>query len=155
MDRINLWFVRASLVYFLVGTFLGLLIAAHPGFTAQFRAAHVHLNLAGFMTMMIFGVGYHIFPRFTGRSRVPSGCSLRLVTATFWLGNAGVLGLTLGFILDIPGVLTLFAVVTFLAVAAFVANLLCTFAGPAPAGMGCGAAPAQLMSINPRPPMGR
>ena len=151
MDRINLWFVRASLVYFLVGTFLGLLITVHPTFTAQFRAAHVHLNLAGFMTMMIFGVGHHIFPRFTGRSLY----SLRLVTATFWLGNAGVLGLTLGFILDIPGVLTAFALVTFLAVVAFVANLLCTFAGPAPAGMGCGAAPAQLMSINPRPPMGR
>lgn len=151
MDRINMWFVRASLAYFLVGTFLGLLIAVYPAFTAQFRAAHVHLNLAGFMTMMIFGVGYHIFPRFTGRSLY----SPRLVTATFWLANAGVLGLTLGFIFGIPGVLTLFAAVNFLAVAAFVANLLCTFGGPAPAGMGCGAAPAQLMSITPRPPMGR
>jgi len=151
MDRINLWFVRASLVYFLVGTFLGLLIAVHPSFTGQFRTAHVHLNLAGFMTMMIFGVGHHIFPRFTGRPLY----SPRLVTATFWLGNAGVLGLTLGFILNIPGVLILFAVVAFLAVAAFVGNLLSTLAGPAPTGMGCGAAPAQLISINPRPPMGR
>jgi hypothetical protein len=151
MDRINLWFVRASLAYFLVGTFLGLLIAVHPSFTAQFRTAHVHLNLAGFMTMMIFGVGHHIFPRFTGRPLH----SHRLVTATFWLGNAGVLGLTLGFILDVPAILTAFAVVAFLAVTAFVVNLLCTFAAPAPAGIGCGAAPAQLMSINPRPPMGR
>ena len=117
MDRINLWFVRASLVYFLVGTFLGLLIAVHPNFTAQFRTAHVHLNLAGFMTMMIFGVGHHIFPRFTGRPLY----SNRLVTVTFWLGNAGVLGLTLGFVLDVPAVLAAFGVVAFLAVIAFVA----------------------------------
>jgi hypothetical protein len=155
MDRINLWFVRASLVYFLVGTFLGLLIAVHPNFTAQFRTAHVHLNLAGFMTMMIFGVEHHIFPRFTGRSRVPSGCSHRLVTATFWLGNAGVLGLTLGFALDIPAVLAAFAVVAFLAVTAFVVNLLCTFAAPPPAGMGCGVPPGKLIPINPGPPLGR
>jgi hypothetical protein len=151
MDRINLWFVRASLVYFLVGTFLGLLIAVHPNLTAQFRTAHVHLNLAGFMTMMIFGVGHHIFPRFTGRSLY----SLRLVTATFWLGNAGVLGLTLGFALDMPAVLAAFAVVAFLAVTAFVVNLLCTFAAPAPAGMGCGAPPGKLIPINPGPPAAR
>jgi len=151
MDRINLWFVRASLVYFLVGTFLGLLIAVHPNFTAQFRTAHVHLNLAGFMTMMIFGVGHHIFPRFTGRPLY----SHRLVTVTFWLGNAGVLGLTLGFVLDAPLVLAAFGVVAFLAVTAFVANLLCTFAAPAPAGMGCGASPGKLIPINPGPPVGR
>lgn len=151
MDRINLWFVRASLVYFLVGTFLGLLIAVRPNLTARFRTAHVHLNLAGFMTMMIFGVGHHIFPRFTGRPLY----SQRLVTATFWLGNAGVLGLTLGFVLDVPAVLAAFGVVAFLAVAAFVVNLLCTLATPAPAGMGCGAPPVKLMPINPGPPAGR
>lgn len=151
MDRINLWFVRASLLYFLVGTFLGLLIAVQPTSAAQFRSAHVHLNLAGFMVMMIFGVGHHIFPRFTGRPLY----SHRLVTATFWLGNAGVLGLTLGFILDIRWVLTAFAAVAFLAVTAFVANLLCTFAAPGPAGMGCAAGRVNLISVNPRPPMGK
>lgn len=151
MDRINLWFVRGSLVYFLVGTFLGLLIAVHPNFTARFRTAHVHLNLAGFMMMMIFGVGHHIFPRFTGRPLY----SQRLVTATFWLGNAGVLGLTLGFVLDVPAVLAAFGVVAFLAVAAFVVNLLCTLAAPAPAGMGCATPPVQLMPINPGPPAAR
>jgi hypothetical protein len=151
MDRINLWLVRASLVYFLTGTFLGLLIAVHPNFTALFRTAHVHLNLAGFMMMMIFGVGHHIFPRFTGRPLY----SHRLVSATFWLGNAGVLGLTLGFLLNIPAVLAAFAVVAFLAVTAFVVNLLCTLATPAPAGMGCGAPSVKLMPINPSPPAAR
>jgi hypothetical protein len=150
MDRINVWFVRASLVYFLVGTSLGLLIVLHPSLMARFRGAHVHLNLAGFMTMMIFGVGHHIFPRFTGRPLY----SRRLVAATFWLGNVGVPGLAVGFILGGPVVLMVFGVIAFLAVVAFVANLLCTFATPAPTGTGCGAGPVRLVSINPRPPVG-
>ena len=32
---------------------------------AQF--AHAHLNLPGFMAMMIYGIGYFILPRFTAR----------------------------------------------------------------------------------------
>jgi hypothetical protein len=150
MDRINVWFVRASLIYFLVGTFLGLLIAVHPGLMVHFRTAHVHLNLAGFMTMMIFGVGHHIFPRFSGRPLY----SRRLVAATFWLGNAGVLGLTLGFVLGVPAIIGAFGGVVFLAVVAFVVNLLCTFAAPAPAGMGCGGTVVKLMSVSSRPPVG-
>ncbi|MEK6717909.1 MAG: cbb3-type cytochrome c oxidase subunit I [candidate division NC10 bacterium] len=146
MDRINVWFVRASLVYLLVGTFLGLLIAVQPSLVVQLRIAHVHLNLAGFMTMMIFGVGHHIFPRFSGRPLY----SRRLVTATFWLGNVGVVGLTLGFVLGVPGVVTAFGVMAFLAVVAFVVNLLCTFAASAAPGTGCsGRVPVLPISIRP------
>jgi hypothetical protein len=144
MDRINVWFVRMSLIYFLIGTFLGLLIAVRPGLQGQFRIAHVHLNLAGFVVMMIFGVGHHIFPRFSGRPLY----SRRLVNASFWLGNAGVVGLTLGFILGVPALVAASGVVAFLAVVAFVANLLCTFAAP-PAGMGCSGRPVQSIGIRP------
>jgi len=31
-----------------------------------YRPAHVHANLLGFVSMMIFGVAYHVMPRFTG-----------------------------------------------------------------------------------------
>lgn len=149
MDRINVWFVRASLAYFLVGTFLGLLIAVHPRLLGQFRTAHVHLNLAGFMTMMIFGVGHHIFPRFSGRPLY----SHRLVHATFWLGNAGVLGLTLGFVLEAPTVVASFGMIMFLAVLAFVVNLFCTFAA-APAGMACSGGMVKMPTLTIRPPSG-
>ncbi len=148
MDRVNVWFVRASLIYLLIGTFLGLLIAVHPSLQGQFRIAHVHLNLAGFVAMMIFGVGHHFFPRFSGRPLY----SRRLVTVTFWLGNAGVLGLTIGFVLGAPAVVVVFGVVAFLAVVAFVANLQCPFSAPA-ASMGCSGQPiVPLLSI--RPPAG-
>ncbi len=147
MERITVWFVRASLIYLLIGTFLGLLIALHPSLQAQFRVAHVHLNLAGFMTMMIFGVGHHIFPRFSARPLY----SRRLVTGTFWLGNVGVVGLTLGFVLGAPPVVMASGVFAFLAVAAFVANLLCTLAAPAADG-GCAGQPQPLLDI--RPPRG-
>ncbi len=147
MERINVWFVRASLIYFLAGTFLGLLLTAHPNLVVRFRLAHVHLNLAGFMTMMIFGVGHHIFPRFSGRPLY----SRRLVTATFWLGNAGVLGMTVGFVVGSYGIVLAFGVVAFLAVLAFVANLLCTFAAPGGAGLPCGTPlPMVPLSIRPR-----
>ena len=56
---------------------------------------HVHLNLAGFMSMVIFdvGVGYQNFPRFSGRPLY----SRRVMTAIFRSSNAGVLGLPVGF----------------------------------------------------------
>jgi hypothetical protein len=149
MDRINVWFVRASLTYLLVGTFLGILVAAHPGLLPRFRNAHVHLNLAGFMAMMIFGVGHHIFPRFSGRPLY----SRRLVTATFWLGNLGVPGLALGFVIGDSILVAVFGAILFLAVAAFVINLLCTFATPASAGLGCGGGMPKVVPLSFRPPV--
>ena len=63
------WFVRAFLKSALValglGVTLGLGIASHPQWIA-YRPAHVHLNLLGFVTMMIYGVAYHVIPRFSG-----------------------------------------------------------------------------------------
>jgi cbb3-type cytochrome oxidase subunit 1 len=151
MDRITVWFVRASLVYLLVGTFLGVLAAGHPRLLGTLRSAHVHLNLAGFMTMMIFGVSHHIFPRFSGRPLY----SRRLVAATFWLGNLGVLGMALGFAVGLPSMVVGFGVMMFLAVTAFVVNLFCTFSAPASAGLGCGGGAQRVIPISLRPSGGR
>ena len=43
----------------------GLAIAAHPDWTV-YPLAHVHMLLLGFVTMMIYGVAYHVLPRFVG-----------------------------------------------------------------------------------------
>ena len=43
----------------------GLAIAAHPDWTV-YPLAHVHMLLLGFVTMMIYGVAYHVLPRFAG-----------------------------------------------------------------------------------------
>jgi len=51
--------------------------------------AHTHFNLLGFMSMMIYGVGYFILPRFNGRDlRFGSWVPLH-----FWLGNASLIGM--------------------------------------------------------------
>jgi hybrid cluster-associated redox disulfide protein len=53
------------------------------------RFAHVHFNLLGFMSMMIYGVGYFILPRFNGRTlRWPSW-----VPAHFYAANLGLIGM--------------------------------------------------------------
>jgi len=51
----------------------------------------VHLNLLGFMSMMIYGVGYHILilPRFSGRP-VYSPLLMRI---QFWFANPGLIGM--------------------------------------------------------------
>jgi len=78
-------FIRASLVWFGVGVLLGLWMAMDPA-AVIYRPAHMHANLLGFVSMMIFGVAYHVIPRFTGmplRSR-------RAAIAHVMLANTGL-----------------------------------------------------------------
>ena len=57
-------FLRASLLWLVVGTSLGAAMAIHPAW-AVYRPAHLHALLLGFVMMMIAGVAYHVIPRFT------------------------------------------------------------------------------------------
>jgi cbb3-type cytochrome oxidase subunit 1 len=65
-----------------------------------YRAAHIHLLLLGFVTGMIFGVGYHVFPRFAGRPLRSPG----LVMPHWWLANLGVAAMAAAFVLRAEGV---------------------------------------------------
>jgi heme/copper-type cytochrome/quinol oxidase subunit 1 len=85
-------FVRSSLVWLGVGAALGLWMIFDPGVLA-YRPAHMHANLLGFVSMMIFGVAYHILPRFTGRPlRSRRAPMIHLV-----LANAGLALMVAGF----------------------------------------------------------
>lgn len=88
MDRYMKAFVIMSMVYLLAGSVLGVILAIEPP-SPQLRFAHVHLNLLGFMAMMIFGVGYFILPRFSGRVLRWPG----LVGVHFWASNVSLLGM--------------------------------------------------------------
>lgn len=66
MDKYVILFIKTSLISLLVGSALGVDMAIRPGHVIYFYNAHVHLNLLGFMAMMIYGVGYHVLPRFSG-----------------------------------------------------------------------------------------
>ena len=112
-------FVRASLVWLGVGVLIGVSMAFWPGAALVYRPAHVHANLLGFVSMMIFGVAYHVMPRFTGNALH----SRRLAGIHFWMGNAGLALLVGGWILRVwvalPGIAAVRAGAATSAVAAF------------------------------------
>jgi cbb3-type cytochrome oxidase subunit 1 len=60
------------------------------------KFVHSHLNLLGWVSMMIYGVGYHILPRFMGRPLY----SLKMGEAQFWLANIGLVFMLLFFVLN-------------------------------------------------------
>jgi cbb3-type cytochrome oxidase subunit 1 len=91
----NRWFIAAALAYALAGGLVGLFWLAFPGALSPFALrAHAHLMLVGFVGMMIFGVGLHVLPRFTGRTLF----SERLADAQFVLANAGLLAMVAGWL---------------------------------------------------------
>ncbi len=90
-------FIRSSLVWFGTGILLGLSMVWWPAETLAFRPAHAHAHLLGFVSMMIFGVAYHVIPRFSG---VPL-TSRRLAGAHLWVANAGLAGMVAGWILRV------------------------------------------------------
>jgi cbb3-type cytochrome oxidase subunit 1 len=59
-----------------------------------YRPAHMHANLLGFVSMMIFGVAYHVIPRFTG---VPLR-SERLALVHLVIANLGLGLMVLGWL---------------------------------------------------------
>lgn len=98
MDRYMKAFVFMSMLYLLVGALLGVNLAWSVT-SLQLRFAHVHLNLLGFMAMMIFGVGYFILPRFSGRALRWPG----LVAVHFWSSNLSLIGMVLFYSIWPPG----------------------------------------------------
>lgn len=125
-------FIKASLAWLAVGVTLGVAMAAVPAWTV-YRPAHLHLNLLGFVAMMIFGVAYHVLPRFSGHPlHAP-----RLARAHVWLSNVGLLALASGFALRAHAaplatpLAALGGTLSALGAYAFVWNLWRTIDGPA------------------------
>ena len=80
-------FIRSSLVWFGIGVLLGLGMAVWPGGRLlALRPAHMHANLLGFVTMMIFGVAYHVLPRFAASPLH----SRTLAAVHVWVANIGL-----------------------------------------------------------------
>jgi len=130
MDRIIVWYLRMSVVYFVLGALFGVAMILWPGESGYYVTAHAHLNLLGFMSMMIYGVGYHILPRFSGRNVY----SPFFVRVQFWFANAGLLGMavswsfvirdSLSFLFD--PLLIISAFFSLIAVVLFAVNVLKT-----------------------------
>lgn len=88
MDRFVKNFIAMSMVYLAVASLLGVGMLASPKLVAL-KFVHSHLMLLGWVSMMIYGVGYHILPRFAGRLiKKPGLCELQ-----FWMANIGLVGM--------------------------------------------------------------
>jgi hypothetical protein len=84
--EIPLKFAWASLIYLLIGSTMGMVMVLT---SLPLTPSHAHVLLIGFVSMMIFGVGYHLLPVFAGTDLY----SLRLAEIQFWLQNIGLIGL--------------------------------------------------------------
>ncbi len=125
MSPVTVWFIRCALIYFLLAILLGLHMAV-TGLTYPVMPIHVHFNLLGWMSMMVFGVGYHILPRFSGKPL----WSDRLSYLQLWTANIGLLGMAAGWYLKSGGagtpVLVIFSVIEALSILFFAINMLKT-----------------------------
>jgi cbb3-type cytochrome oxidase subunit 1 len=96
MDKYAKAFIKASLAYLGIGTVMGICMVLWPNIRFTVTRVHTHINLLGFMAMMIYGVGYHILPRFMGRPVY----SHRLGNIQVWLANITLMGLSISWILE-------------------------------------------------------
>ena len=87
-------FVKSSLIWFGTGVLIGVSMAFFPREALSYRTAHLHANLLGFVSMMIYGVAYHVMPRFSGNPLH----SRREAAVHLWLANAGLALLVFGWI---------------------------------------------------------
>lgn len=95
MERYPKLFIKASIIYLFFGVVFGLFMSFHLLENINPAFVHIHLNLVGFMAMMIFGISYHVLPRFNAKPiKHPS-----LISLHFYLGNAGLTGLVLSYLM--------------------------------------------------------
>src|SRR5512139_3080985 len=124
MDRYTKGFVVASLAYFFLASVLGIWMGGHP--PGWVRFAHVHFNLLGFMSMMIYGVGYFILPRFNGRIlHWPEW-----VPVHFYVANLGLIGMVATASERPSNGFVIFSVLSVISVGMFAVNLGATMVLP-------------------------
>jgi len=157
LDRTMDWFAKAfiksSLVWLALGVLAGLAMAARPEWVS-WRPVHAHLSVLGFLVMSLYGVAYHVIPRFTGHLLY----SPRLAGWHFWLSNVGLAVMAVAFAL-VPltgrtwsGLLTVGGMLSAAGAFAFIVNLWRTMDGP-PAARGGGireTGPQRLNVIQPK-----
>jgi cbb3-type cytochrome oxidase subunit 1 len=129
MSNLSVGFIRTSVVYLLVGVLIGLTMALPGGYSwlesagmGQPNIAHAHSNLLGFMLMMIMGVAYHIFPRFSGNPIK----RMWMAWANFWCSQVGTALMVTGFLVRglVPWLMPTGAVINVIGITCFALNML-------------------------------
>ena len=93
MPILSRWFIRTSFVYLGIGLAVGILLAGQSLWNSLSSVAvlfpgYIHLLTVGWLTLLIFGVAYWMFPKYS--SEHPHGNDL-LNWAAFILLNLGLL----------------------------------------------------------------
>ena len=90
MPTITRWFIKTSLIAFVAALLVGVAQAAPqaPAAVVAGGPVYVHLLVVGWITQMIFGVAYWMFPK--ASKDTPRG-SDRLAIASYACLNAGLL----------------------------------------------------------------
>ena len=96
MDKYVKGFIVMSIVYLGISSILGIVMLGNQN-TLALKFVHSHLNMLGWVSMMIYGVGYHILPRFMGRALY----SNRIGEIQFYLANIALVALLLFYTLNI------------------------------------------------------
>ncbi len=120
----TIWFIRCALIYLGTGVLLGISMAIQPNWMLYIKPTHAHVNLLGFMAMFIYGVAYHVIPRFRGKALF----SNKLARYHLILANVALVGMAfsfpLRFTLGAMGnySLALFGTIQVVAVGMFIVN---------------------------------
>jgi cbb3-type cytochrome oxidase subunit 1 len=98
MPTLTRWFVKASLVYFIAALLSGVILALRPvldlpGFLNSLGPVYFHLFMVGWVSQLIFGVVYWMFPKYTSENPRRSE---NLAWATWGLINLGLVLRTFG-----------------------------------------------------------
>lgn len=113
-SRDNRWFILAAQVYLMLAG-LGLLINGSLLGDGAARPAFLHLFTLGFMLFLIYGLGGHMLPRFTGNP-MRSGVWPWLQMG---LAHAGVVGFVAGYLAGWVALAVAGAVLAWLSLAVF------------------------------------
>ncbi len=93
MPRLARWFIKAGLLYFVLALMTGVLYQARteidfPSWVNTLNPVYIHLLAVGWITQLIIGVAYWMFPKFTKTQ--PRGSEI-LGWAAFILLNIGLI----------------------------------------------------------------
>jgi cbb3-type cytochrome oxidase subunit 1 len=107
MDKYVKGFIVMSVVYLGISAVLGIIMLGNQNMLA-IKFVHSHLNMLGWVSMMIFGVGYHILPRFMGRPVY----SNRVVEVQFYLANLSLVAMLVFYTLNVYSANDTFRMIT-------------------------------------------
>lgn len=92
MSPLTIRCIKAAFLALAAGILLGALFAIDRPLGAMLRPLHAELNLWGWTTLLIYGMAYHMLPRFAGRPLLRQ----RAAHTQSWLAIAGVALASLG-----------------------------------------------------------